>query len=169
MFVTCSISRYVVLFSWREIASEMADIEVKTNIRDIRSGYPYMHKWLRHLYWNVPAFKDTTEFTHIKCHYTKSHTQVCFNSNFPAREAPFEANGCVDQCFLYHASWPGARHFEGGRGGPGCEVRVSGRGKEVKEEGGWCKGKLCIVIMVYHGLKSVRMASQSINFVFCCS
>jgi len=48
----------------------------KTNIRDIRSGYPYIHKWLRHLYWNVPAFKDTTEFTHIKNHYTKSHTQI---------------------------------------------------------------------------------------------
>ncbi len=48
----------------------------KTNIRDIRSGYPHIHRWLRHLYWNVPAFKDTTEFTHIKNHYTKSHTQV---------------------------------------------------------------------------------------------
>lgn len=48
----------------------------KTNIRDIRSGYPHIHKWLRHIYWNVPAFKNTTEFTHIKGHYTKSHTQV---------------------------------------------------------------------------------------------
>ncbi|RDL39855.1 Glutathione S-transferase [Venustampulla echinocandica] len=48
----------------------------KTNIRDIRSGYPHIHKWLRHLYWNVPAFKDTTEFTHIKRHYTKSHTNI---------------------------------------------------------------------------------------------
>ncbi|KAG9238512.1 putative glutathione S-transferase omega-like 2 [Amylocarpus encephaloides] len=48
----------------------------KTNIRDIRSGYPYIHKWLRNLYWNSPAFKDTTEFTHIKAHYTKSHTQI---------------------------------------------------------------------------------------------
>jgi putative glutathione S-transferase len=48
----------------------------KTNIRDIRSGYPYIHKWLRNLYWNHPAFGDTTEFTHIKAHYTKSHTQI---------------------------------------------------------------------------------------------
>jgi len=48
----------------------------KTNIRDIRSGYPHIHKWLRHLYWNVSAFKDTTQFTHIKNHYTKSHTQI---------------------------------------------------------------------------------------------
>lgn len=48
----------------------------KTNIRDIRSGYPHLHKWLRHLYWDVPAFKDTTQFEHIKKHYTKSHGQI---------------------------------------------------------------------------------------------
>lgn len=48
----------------------------KCNTRDIRSGYPYLHKWMRNLYWNIPAFKDTTEFVHIKNHYTKSHTQI---------------------------------------------------------------------------------------------
>ncbi|TDZ53120.1 Glutathione S-transferase omega-like 2 [Colletotrichum trifolii] len=48
----------------------------KCNIRDIRSGYPYLHKWMRNLYWNVPAFCDTTQFEHIKWHYTKSHTQI---------------------------------------------------------------------------------------------
>jgi putative glutathione S-transferase len=48
----------------------------KTNIRDIRGGYPALHKWLRHLYWTSPAFGETTEFTHIKGHYTKSHTQI---------------------------------------------------------------------------------------------
>ncbi|KAH8596038.1 glutathione S-transferase [Bisporella sp. PMI_857] len=48
----------------------------KTNIRDIRSGYPYIHRWLRRLYWNVPAFGETTQFTHIKNHYTRSHTQI---------------------------------------------------------------------------------------------
>lgn len=48
----------------------------KCNIRDIRSGYPGIHKWLRHLYWDIPAFKNTTEFEHIKKHYTKSHTQI---------------------------------------------------------------------------------------------
>ncbi|KAG4411804.1 S-glutathionyl-(chloro)hydroquinone reductase, partial [Cadophora malorum] len=47
-----------------------------TNLRTIRADYPYTHKWLRHLYWTIPAFKDTTEFTHIKNHYTKSHTQI---------------------------------------------------------------------------------------------
>ncbi|KUJ16386.1 putative glutathione S-transferase omega-like 2 [Mollisia scopiformis] len=48
----------------------------KTNVRDIRTGYPYLHKWLRNLYWNMPAFGETTEWSHIKKHYTKSHTQI---------------------------------------------------------------------------------------------
>lgn len=37
----------------------------KTNIRDIRSGYPAIHRWLRRLYWTVPAFKETTNFVHV--------------------------------------------------------------------------------------------------------
>jgi glutathionyl-hydroquinone reductase len=48
----------------------------KTNLRDIRSGYPAIHKWLRHLYWDIPAFGETTQFEHIKKHYTKSHSQI---------------------------------------------------------------------------------------------
>ncbi|KAK0391469.1 hypothetical protein NLU13_0970 [Sarocladium strictum] len=48
----------------------------KCNIRDIRSGYPALHKWMRNLYWNHPEFKDTTQFEHIKWHYTRSHTQI---------------------------------------------------------------------------------------------
>ncbi|RPA88265.1 hypothetical protein BJ508DRAFT_410126 [Ascobolus immersus RN42] len=48
----------------------------KCNIRDIRSGYPAIHKWLKELYWKNPAFKDTTDFQHIKFHYTKSHSQI---------------------------------------------------------------------------------------------
>ncbi|PYH43961.1 glutathione S-transferase family protein [Aspergillus saccharolyticus JOP 1030-1] len=48
----------------------------KCNIRDIRSGYPAIHRWLRRLYWEVPAFRDTTNFEHIKKHYTKSHKQI---------------------------------------------------------------------------------------------
>lgn len=48
----------------------------KTNLRDIRSGYPAIHRWLRKLYWDVPAFGETTQFEHIKNHYTKSHRQI---------------------------------------------------------------------------------------------
>ena len=48
----------------------------KCNIRDIRSGYPYLHRWLRNLYWKNAAFGETTQFEHIKKHYTKSHGQI---------------------------------------------------------------------------------------------
>ena len=48
----------------------------KCNIRDIRSGYPAVHAWMRNLYWNHAAFRDTTNFLHIKNHYTKSHTNI---------------------------------------------------------------------------------------------
>lgn len=44
----------------------------KTNIKDIRSGYRTLHKWLRHLYWDLPAFHETTNFEHIKSHYFAS-------------------------------------------------------------------------------------------------
>ncbi|KAI0100829.1 glutathione S-transferase [Nemania sp. FL0031] len=50
----------------------------KCNIRDIRGGYPAIHRWMRNLYWNhAAAFGPaTTNFLHIKNHYTKSHTQI---------------------------------------------------------------------------------------------
>jgi len=48
----------------------------KCNLKDIRSGYPHLHRWVRHLYWQVPAFGETTQFEHIKKHYTKSHKQI---------------------------------------------------------------------------------------------
>ncbi|KAI8628256.1 ubiquitin-activating enzyme E1 1 [Xylariaceae sp. FL1651] len=62
----------------------------KCNIRDVRSGYPTLHKWLRNLYWNDAsgAFKDTTNFLHIKNHYTKSHTQINPHSITPVGPLP---------------------------------------------------------------------------------
>ncbi|KAI0970573.1 glutathione S-transferase omega-like 2 [Xylaria arbuscula] len=62
----------------------------KCNIRDIRSGYPATHKWLRTLYWAHPtsAFQDTTNFLHIKNHYTKSHTQINPHSITPVGPVP---------------------------------------------------------------------------------
>lgn len=48
----------------------------KCNLRDIRSGFPAIHRWVRGLYWDLPAFRETTDFEHIKKHYTKSHKQI---------------------------------------------------------------------------------------------
>ncbi|THH06022.1 hypothetical protein EW145_g4367 [Phellinidium pouzarii] len=41
----------------------------KCNLRTIRDGYPNIHRWLRKLYWENPAFKSTTNFEHIKGGY----------------------------------------------------------------------------------------------------
>ncbi|KAK7414423.1 S-glutathionyl-(chloro)hydroquinone reductase [Neonectria punicea] len=60
----------------------------KCNIRDIRSGYPHIHKWLRNIYWTVPAFKDTTNFLRIKSHYTRSHLQLNPSAITAARPSP---------------------------------------------------------------------------------
>ncbi|OSX61179.1 hypothetical protein POSPLADRAFT_1146149 [Postia placenta MAD-698-R-SB12] len=48
----------------------------KCNIRTIRDGYPELHRWVRKLYWTVPAFKDTCNFAHIKMHYYWSHPMI---------------------------------------------------------------------------------------------
>ncbi|CAI8496952.1 hypothetical protein CAS74_004639 [Pichia kudriavzevii] len=48
----------------------------KCNIRMIRHDYPHIHQYLRNLYWNHDAFKSTTNFDHIKFHYTKSHPSI---------------------------------------------------------------------------------------------
>lgn len=48
----------------------------KCNFTTIRAGYPFIHLWLRNLYWNNDAFKLTTNFDHIKLHYTRSHPSV---------------------------------------------------------------------------------------------
>jgi glutathionyl-hydroquinone reductase len=48
----------------------------KCNVRTIRDGYPEIHRWVRHMYWDIPAVRETVHFDHIKKHYTKSHVQI---------------------------------------------------------------------------------------------
>jgi glutathionyl-hydroquinone reductase len=62
----------------------------KCNIRDIRSGYPNIHRWVRELYWGEyrEAFGGTTEFEHIKRHYTRSHMQINPYSITPVGPVP---------------------------------------------------------------------------------
>lgn len=43
---------------------------------------------MRNLYWNHEAFGSTTEFTHIKKHYTKSHKQINPHSITPLGPVP---------------------------------------------------------------------------------
>jgi glutathionyl-hydroquinone reductase len=37
----------------------------KCNLGSIRHNYPVLNNYLRNLYWNVPGFKETTNFKHI--------------------------------------------------------------------------------------------------------
>jgi len=38
----------------------------KCNLGTIRHDYPVLNEWMKNLYWNVPGFKETTDFRHIK-------------------------------------------------------------------------------------------------------
>lgn len=60
----------------------------KCNIGMIRHDYPHLHEWLRLLYWNVPGFRETTNFDHIKYHYTKSHVAINPHGITPAGPVP---------------------------------------------------------------------------------
>lgn len=55
----------------------------KCNLKMIRYDYPNIHNWLRLLYWKIPGFKETTNFEHIKKHYTKSHPAINPNGITP--------------------------------------------------------------------------------------
>ncbi|KAI9837439.1 MAG: hypothetical protein M1837_002961 [Sclerophora amabilis] len=48
----------------------------KCNLGMVRSHYPLLNRWMKNLYWNVPGFKETTNFKHIKENYTKSHPGI---------------------------------------------------------------------------------------------
>lgn len=48
----------------------------KCNLGTIRHDYPQINNWLKKLYWNVPEFRKTTDFKHIKENYTKSHSDI---------------------------------------------------------------------------------------------
>jgi len=47
----------------------------KCNLGTIRHDYPQVNNWLKNLYWNHPAFKETTNFKHIKENVSSS---ICF-------------------------------------------------------------------------------------------
>ncbi|KAF7331790.1 Glutathione S-transferase [Mycena kentingensis (nom. inval.)] len=48
----------------------------KCNFRTIRDGYPNINRWMKQLYWRNSAFKDSTNFEHIKTHYYWSHASI---------------------------------------------------------------------------------------------
>jgi len=60
----------------------------KCNFNTIRAGYPEINRWMKALYWKNPAFKDSTNFDHIKTHYYWSHPQINATRIVPAGPIP---------------------------------------------------------------------------------
>lgn len=60
----------------------------KCNLGTVRHDYPVINAWLRHLYWTVPGFRDSTDSRHIKDDVsteresTLSSLFVSYNSSF---------------------------------------------------------------------------------------
>jgi len=48
----------------------------KCNLGMIRYSYPVLHNWLKGMYFNDEAYRETTDFRHIKENYTKSHFDI---------------------------------------------------------------------------------------------
>jgi glutathionyl-hydroquinone reductase len=51
---------------------------------------------LKRLYWNVPGFKETTDFKHIKENYTKSHGDINPKAITPRGPYPHIEEGWQD-------------------------------------------------------------------------
>jgi putative glutathione S-transferase len=58
------------------------------NIGLICSDFPYLHDWVRDIYWNCPLVKDIVSFDHIKLRYTKSHPGINPHHNTPLGPVP---------------------------------------------------------------------------------
>lgn len=56
--------------------------------QSIRHDYPELNRWMKNLYWKNAAFKDTTDFDHIKIHYYSSHPQINPTRIVPAGPFP---------------------------------------------------------------------------------
>lgn len=52
----------------------------------IRHDYPEINRWMKNLYWNNPAFKDTTDFDHIKVRNSNAFVP-CINSDYITTDA----------------------------------------------------------------------------------
>jgi hypothetical protein len=55
--------------------SGLSDISI-SRMYAVNGSYPKLNAWLKHLYYEVPGFKETTNFMHIKHHYMMSHPTV---------------------------------------------------------------------------------------------
>ncbi|RSH80594.1 S-glutathionyl-(chloro)hydroquinone reductase [Apiotrichum porosum] len=61
-------------------------VAFKTNYGLVRHDYPYLHHWLKKMYWTVPACKDTTHWDHLKAgyHWVSGKIPIGPNNNIEA-------------------------------------------------------------------------------------
>lgn len=88
----------------------------KCNLKMIRHDYPHIHKWLRHLYWDIPAFKETTNFEHMKKVFffsilgeTEPRGIIGADLGIALHDEPL-----TDQSARHRAAGPGTGHFARG-------------------------------------------------------
>jgi glutathionyl-hydroquinone reductase len=60
----------------------------KLNWKTIRGDYPRLNRYLKHLYWKVDGFKQTTNFKHMKDGYFKSATDLNPSTITPMGPSP---------------------------------------------------------------------------------
>ena len=47
----------------------------KCNLGTIRHDYPLLNEWLKNLNWNIPGFRESTNFRHIKENVSSAHAE----------------------------------------------------------------------------------------------
>ncbi|MCJ1475437.1 hypothetical protein MMC13_004099 [Lambiella insularis] len=78
----------------------------KLNCATIRHNYPSIHRYLKNLYWNEEGFRETTDFTHIKENYSKSHPDINPKAITPLGPLP-DIEAWSEEDEAWRRSWRG--------------------------------------------------------------
>ncbi|KAL9117710.1 MAG: hypothetical protein Q9187_005749 [Circinaria calcarea] len=76
----------------------------KLNVGMIRHNYPYLHRYIKNMYFNVEGVRDTTDFKHIKENYVKSHPGINPQGIVPDGPVP-NLEAWSEMCEKWRATW----------------------------------------------------------------
>ena len=76
----------------------------KLNVGTIRHNFPYLHRYVKHLYWKMPGIKQTTDFTHIKENYSNCHADINPKRITPIGPLP-DVEPWTDEDEAWRESW----------------------------------------------------------------
>lgn len=100
----------------------------KCNLGTIRHDYPVLHNWLKGMYWDVEAARDTTDFKHIKENVSHPITSRRYVLIGLVYEEPLAHQPQGD-----HTAGPMSRHRGGG--GEGLDQVACRRGEASSRVG----------------------------------